>query len=248
MCLLFFQTKNDPSENEYKLVLLNVRDEFYTRPAHAARFWPENPSIIGGQDNCPGRSGGTWLAMNKETGKIGVLLNILQPNSELLPNKLGRGFIVTDYVSGEQNHESFLSNLSLSGDKYNGFQTIALEVEKNGVTGSYFSNFIYDNKASPVLSLDEGIHTFGNSLNPLEPWPKVTYGRKRFESLMMKHSRTDTKEELIEDLFDMMMYDKTLLPVDQNMRKQGRGREYWDNLRRLSSLCVEMPKHKYGSR
>lgn len=256
MCLLFFQSKNNPSEDEYKLVLVNVRDEFYTRPAHPARFWPENPNIIGGQDALRGRYGGTWFAMNKQNGRIGVLLNILQPNSELVSSKLGRGFIVNDYLTGGDDHESFLKKLSENGSNYNGFQTIALQVEDRGVSGSYYSNFesIYSSKrgdsqegrSSPPVTLSEGIHTFGNSLNPLEPWPKVTYGRKRFEGVMAKHKTTASKEELINDLFDMM-FDKTLLPVDENMMVQGRGREL-DNLRKLSSLCVEMSDCMYGSR
>jgi uncharacterized protein with NRDE domain len=38
-----------------------------------------------------GREGGTWIAMNKN-GKIGVLLNILQPDLEISVHKKPRGF------------------------------------------------------------------------------------------------------------------------------------------------------------
>lgn len=251
MCLLFFQSKNDPEEDEYKLILVNVRDEFYTRPAQPARFWPEYPSIIGGQDTAKGRSGGTWLAMNKDNGRIGVLLNILQPQNQIVSNKLGRGFIVNDYLTGSLDHQDFLLDLSRRRSDYNGFQTIALQVASNGVSGSYYSNFVTkcpemeSQGINSPLILEEGIHCFGNSLNPFDPWPKVTYGRKRFEALMSKHRTTDTEEDLTNDLFEMMM-DRTLLPVDQNMLIQGTGSPY--NLRRLSSLCVEMPDVLYGSR
>jgi uncharacterized protein with NRDE domain len=252
MCLLFFKSKENPSPSEYKLVLVNVRDEFYTRPSRPAEFWPENPDIIGGQDVLKG----TWLAMNKRNGRIAILLNILQPNSELVSNKRSRGFIVNDFLTGADDHEAFLQELRDQESNYNGFQTIALQV-KDGVSGSYYSNFVsinsrkpdstsHNNKTSPPIQLPEGIHSFGNSLNPLDPWPKVTYGRKRFEAVMNKHRTTTTKEQLITDLLDMMC-DKTLLPVDENMMTQGRGREM-DNLRRLSSLCVEMPESMYGSR
>ena len=50
MCLLFFQTKDNPSENEYKLVLANVRDEMLIRPTKSADWWkPSHPTIIGGK-------------------------------------------------------------------------------------------------------------------------------------------------------------------------------------------------------
>lgn len=46
--------------------------------------------IFLGTDQEPGKEGGTWLAMSK-TGKIGVLLNILQADEDILPDKKGRG-------------------------------------------------------------------------------------------------------------------------------------------------------------
>lgn len=39
----------------------------------------------------PGREGGTWLAINPITGKLGILLNILTVKSDINPNALGRG-------------------------------------------------------------------------------------------------------------------------------------------------------------
>lgn len=190
----------------------------------------------------PGKQGGTWMSMNKKNGKIGVLLNILQPHCEIEPTKLGRGFIVNDFLTCDESHSEYLQSLSKAGNNYNGFQTIVLEIKEDHVEGSYFSNFL--NK--PPSTLEEGIHSFGNSLNPYDPWPKVTYGRKRFESIMAKHKTIETKEKLVEDLFEMLM-DKTLLPVDQQMLHQGNDRQL-DSLRKLSALCVSMPESAYGSR
>lgn len=58
MCLLFFQLGSGNERDSYKLILVNVRDEFYTRPAKPAHFWAENDSILGGTsgdrcDACP---------------------------------------------------------------------------------------------------------------------------------------------------------------------------------------------------
>lgn len=50
MCLLFFKINNDAkTEKEYKLILINVRDEFYARPTLPAHFWEDNPEVIGGK-------------------------------------------------------------------------------------------------------------------------------------------------------------------------------------------------------
>ena len=192
--------------------------------------------------NIPGKDGGTWMAMSKANGKIAVLLNILQPYSEIEPSKLGRGFIVNDFVTSNESHSEFSASLSRNASNYNGFQTIVLQVKNNNVEGSYFSNFL--NK--PPVRLEEGIHAFGNSLNPYDPWPKVTYGKKRFQSILTKHKTTDTRDQLIDDLFEMVM-DKTLLPIDQQMLHQGNGRKI-DSLKKLSSLCVAIPESAYGSR
>jgi uncharacterized protein with NRDE domain len=37
-----------------------------------------------------GREGGTWIAMNRN-GKIGILLNILEPHNEMSVHKKPRG-------------------------------------------------------------------------------------------------------------------------------------------------------------
>jgi uncharacterized protein with NRDE domain len=50
MCILFlYVAKQNPRiQNGYKLILAANRDEFYTRPARAARFWESDPNILAG--------------------------------------------------------------------------------------------------------------------------------------------------------------------------------------------------------
>ena len=190
-----------------------------------------------------GRSGGTWLAMNKKTGKIAVLLNILQPKEEIVASKRGRGFIVNDFVSGDESCHQYLHRLAQQGTEYNGFQAIALQIQSDAVDGAFYSNSTSEEEPQVI---EAGIHGYGNSIDPKEPWPKVTYGQKRFQCVLDRHSSSKSRDQLIEDLFDMMM-DKRSLPVDQQMKRQGHGREP-DSLRKLSALCVEMPEAQYGSR
>ena len=51
MCLLFFQIKENPRDNEFKLILVNVRDEALTRSASPADWWPDHPAVIGGESS-----------------------------------------------------------------------------------------------------------------------------------------------------------------------------------------------------
>lgn len=47
MCLLFVYINSDPKEGDYKLILVNNRDENYNRPTKPARFW--DSGILGGK-------------------------------------------------------------------------------------------------------------------------------------------------------------------------------------------------------
>lgn len=48
MCLLFVYTNPDPGPDGYSLVLVNVRDEYFHRPARPADFWENASHIVGG--------------------------------------------------------------------------------------------------------------------------------------------------------------------------------------------------------
>ncbi|KAI1293688.1 Transport and Golgi organization protein 2 [Halotydeus destructor] len=243
MCLLFFESKETSEADEYQLILASVRDEYYSRATQPAQFWSEHSTVIGGRDLHPGREGGTWLAMNGDKAKIGVLLNILQPSDEVDRSAQGRGFIVNDYVTGSESPRTYLEGLSQQeACSHNGYVMVTMDL-----SGSRPSCFYYSNQFNEEpRTLRQGVHGFGNSLDPHNPWPKVSHGKKRFESIVTGHSSTETKEQLIVDLF-RMLGDRTKFPPDAQMRKQGND---WKpgTLEKLSSLFVEIPEIKYGSR
>ncbi|XP_037801984.1 transport and Golgi organization 2 homolog [Penaeus monodon] len=96
MCLLFVYINPDPKEGEYKVILVNNRDEFYSRPTKPAYFW--DSGILGGADMYTGREGGTWLGMT-ENGNIACLLNILKPREEFMKDGAARGFLGYGLIS-----------------------------------------------------------------------------------------------------------------------------------------------------
>lgn len=55
------------------VLIVAVRDEMLDRTwAPPARHWPDHPDLIGGRDL---RAGGTWLAVNLVTRRLGCVLN-----------------------------------------------------------------------------------------------------------------------------------------------------------------------------
>lgn len=117
MCILFSYISKIKKPGEFRLILINNRDEFFHRPCNIANFVNEN-NLYGKRlwidyefrrffflerilfyglatDLTPGKEGGTWLGVSK-LGRIGVLLNLSSKNYPNDPNKLGRGidFIV----------------------------------------------------------------------------------------------------------------------------------------------------------
>lgn len=110
------------------MILAANRDEFYVRPALAAAPWDEFVHVIGGRDMEPGREGGTWLAISAKDGvfKFGALLNITGEVRD--KNALGRGNLVSDYVSGEQTNEEYSMRLAEEASKYNGFNLVTIEI------------------------------------------------------------------------------------------------------------------------
>ncbi|RWS26559.1 hypothetical protein B4U80_09099, partial [Leptotrombidium deliense] len=240
MCLLFFKTNENAKSDEYSLVLVNVRDEYYDRPTKMAFPWDDS-QIIGAQDNEKGREGGTWIAINKETAKIGVVLNILQPQQSA--NMTARGHLVVNYLNGDLTPKEYLEKICEKGNEYNGFLLVAMQLGDNNCADVC----CYSNKHhNTPQSLPYGIHAFGNSINPDKPWSKVTYGRNKFEQIMQKHTKITSKDKLIEDIFEML-YDKEPQELDDTIKVQGGERSPF-GLKRLNSIFVEIPEVKYGTR
>ncbi|XP_069971575.1 LOW QUALITY PROTEIN: transport and Golgi organization protein 2 homolog [Penaeus vannamei] len=124
MCLLFVYINPYPKEGDYKLILVNNRDENYNRPTKPARFW--DSGILGGKaDMFAGREGGAWLGMDSN-GNIACLLNILQPIDEFMKDRAARGFLVVDFLLGHASGFEYMRSIADSGVKYNDFNLVIL--------------------------------------------------------------------------------------------------------------------------
>jgi uncharacterized protein with NRDE domain len=217
MCLIFISVNQHP---KYKLIVAANRDEFYKRKTAPASFWNDHPEILGGRDL---EAGGTWMGITKG-GRVSLVTNY-RDLKNINPNALSRGHLVSDYLAGNEDSESYLKELALHAGDYNGFNLIVGNI--NALR--YYSN--YQNK---IVNLSSGIYGLSNHLLD-SPWPKVEKGKREFQSLINHPGFT------ADQLLDMMYDDERA--EDSQLPDTGVGLE---RERALSSMFIKM--ENYGSR
>mgnify|MGYP002700200534 CR=1 FL=1 len=158
MCLILFAYQH--SDN-YKLVLIANRDEYYQREAKPAAFWPHHPHIFGGID-CT--EGGSWLSVDT-AGRFAAITNIRKPPFTK-NNERSRGHIINDFLSSQQSASEFMEELKQTDTAYGLFNLLLLDA-----SGLWH----YSSDSHQEQHITPGIHGLCNaSLNT--PWPKLTRG------------------------------------------------------------------------
>ncbi|XP_071517443.1 transport and Golgi organization protein 2 homolog [Panulirus ornatus] len=237
MCLLFVYINPSPKEGEYKIVLVNNRDETYIRPAKPAHMW--DCRVIGGMDAEEGKEGGTWLGIS-EAGKIGCLMNIFQPVEDFQDNVAPRGFIVVNYLQTEESGPDYMENIAKSGVIFNHFNLVTLDPGEESYNASY-----YNSQINAHQKLESGVHGFGNcQINT--PFKKVQKGQRKLKEIIEEYGKLECEEQLISELFTMMQ-DTTKNFPDKQLIEQGRGHSE-EFVKNLSSIYVSCPSHDYGTR
>ncbi len=217
MCLILFAWR---MHEKFPLILAANRDEFYERPSVPAAFWDDAPDILAGRDL---KRGGTWLGISR-TGWLAAVTNYRDPTS-LKQDAPSRGELVSDYLRGRENPETYLRRLEPRAPRYNGFSLLM----GNGSELVYFSN------RGGAYRLTPGIHGMSNHLLDT-PWPKVTRGKQALEALLL--SKNDPSPEAL-----LALLASRSRPPDESLPETGVGLE-WERV--LSPLFIESPT--YGTR
>jgi uncharacterized protein with NRDE domain len=191
MCLLLLALESHPT---FRLVVAANRDEFYDRPAAAAAFWPENPSILAGRDL---EAGGTWLGVTLD-GRFAALTNFREPGKHK-PDAPSRGGLVEAFLQKKTSAAEYVEALSRGKHSYNGFSLLAWD----GFQLAYCSN----RDGSGPRVLDPGLYGLSNGTLD-EPWPKVTLAKR-----LLTTALADTDRGLQERLF-ALLGDRTEVPDD----------------------------------
>jgi len=196
MCLVLIACKVHP---EYPLVIAANRDEYYRRPTVAAAFWADHPEILGGRDLL---HGGTWLALDRR-GRVAAVTNYREP-SIANHNLRSRGFLVTEFLAGAMQPQSYLASVAAHVREYDGFNIFAGDASGLFCFGSYLSQ---------PQPMPPGIHGISNG--DLDyPWPKVTKGKQVLDRIIGAGNGIETGA-----LFNILM-DRTV-PSNRELRDSG---------------------------
>lgn len=159
MCLILFAFQQHA---EYPLVFAANRDEYHTRAAQPARFWPERPQLLAGRDL---QGGGTWLGLNRN-GRFAAVTNFREP--EITTGERSRGELCVDFLCSGHSAADYTAELSSKASHYGGFNLLLWD----GQQLRYYSN---QDRASRALAA--GVYGMSNGYLD-EAWPKVVSGKQ----------------------------------------------------------------------
>lgn len=199
MCILFSYISRAVRPNEFKLVVLSNRDEYFHRPSRAADFITEHN--IYGTDLTPGKEGGTWLGLSK-LGKVSALLNLDSNVYGNDPSKEGRGFLVPNYLNSGLDFSRYIEPIKSNADKYNPF--LLLGYEKAGE--DVWNAFLFDSLNAKVNRIENEFLSISNHLYD-QPYKKTLVGESMFKEVIGKYNKMDKKDELINSLLELARYD-----------------------------------------
>ena len=216
MCLILFAWKAHP---DFPLVMAANRDEFHARPTAAAAFWDDRPAILAGRDL---RGMGTWLGVSR-SGRFAAVTNY----RDMVPapgDAASRGLLASRYLEGDEPPASYITKVGADGDAYGGFNFLA---------GDPDDLWWVSNRGGDARALAPGVYGLSNHLLDT-PWPKVTLGKKRLQSVLELAPAVDPLLELLAD---------TTLAADDDLPDTGMGKE---RERLLSAARIVSPA--YGTR
>jgi uncharacterized protein with NRDE domain len=216
MCLILFAWEVHP---EYSLVVAANRDEYFFRPAAAAKFWDDQPAVLAGRDL---QQGGTWLGINV-TGGFAALTNYRNP-FERRSDAVSRGELVRNFLTGTSPVAAYANELPVQAANYNGYSLLASDRSEM---------WYYSNRGGPPQSVAPGVHGLSNHLLDT-PWLKVTAGQAKLRDLLTGQIKSEDLLELLDD--------RTISP-DDALPDTGVGIE---RERQLSAARIVMPG--YGTR
>ena len=168
------------------LVLAANRDEFFTRPTAAARWWAEFPGLLAGRDL---DAGGTWLGITRR-GRIAALTNYRDPSHRARGDHArSRGELVTDFLAGDEPAAAWLAGLD--GAAYRPFSLLA-----GSAKGLWWTSPVI----GEVARVPPGIHALSNHLLDT-PWPKIERISEAL-ALALAGPREDLEDALLAALAD----------------------------------------------
>ncbi len=236
MCLILLAHRIRP---ETPLIVAANRDEFYSRPAQPAHFWPDAPGLLAGRDQT---AGGTWLGINRRGG-FAAITNFavagmtdtagetLKSPSIAVPGSASmrarrhalrsRGELTSGFLRGTATAAEYAR--SIRGFDYQGFNLLLWDGQ----------NLVYTCNCGITGTLAPGYYGLTNAELGVR-WPKVTDGIERLGKIAEAGATADA-------LIDALRDDR--IPPDHRLPHRGRPLD-WE--RRLAACFIR--GKDYGTR
>lgn len=216
MCLIVLAWQANP---DYPLVVAANRDEFFARPSAPAGFWEDAPEIFAGRDL---EAGGTWLGVSRRQ-RFAALTNFREGGVQLV-DAPSRGALVADFLTSEDDPETFLVAMTRRHADFNGFNLFVGDGQKLGY---------YSNRGPAPRWLAPGIYGLSNHLLDT-PWPKLSAAKTAFAKAL-EHLPDSAR-------FFELLADQEII-ADTHLPETGVPLE-WERI--LSAIFVNSPE--YGTR
>lgn len=218
MCLILIGYQVHP---DYPLVVAANRDEFFERPAQAAHYWQDAPSVLAGRDL---QQGGSWLGVDLR-GRFAAVTNYREP-SRPKAGTISRGLLVSGFLQGSETQHAYLSAVDNDRTHYDEFNLF-----------TYWQDALcfYSSRQPSVRQLPPAIYGLSNG-HLDAPWPKVVQGKEALARVLAVPGPIDEAPLLA------LLADKSI-PADTQLPDTGVGIE-WERL--LAPIFVNAGE--YGTR
>lgn len=193
MCLIAFATA---ISQEYPLILIANRDEFFDRPTQPLHAWSGRPTIYAGRDE---EAGGTWLGIN-QFGRWAALTNFRQPGET--QGTQSRGHLVTRCLTSSAPVPDIMNSIAQEKDHYSGFNLVAGDALQGKA-------WYYSNRGQSVESLSNEFYALSNGLMQ-DNWPKMEKLRSGLASLFQQSQLSHDHLQAL--LHDAETFEQAVLP------------------------------------
>ena len=180
MCLILVAWR---VHSNYPWMLAANRDELFSRPADAARWWSDDCDILAGRDL---QAGGTWLGVTR-AGRFAALTNYR--GAERRADAPSRGALVAGILKSKQAVGDTLQRLRETAHRYSSFNVIFSDGEKLA---------IYESVSGEGRELPAGIYGLSNHLLDT-PWPKVINAKSALAAALAELPDARAALEMLRD-------------------------------------------------
>lgn len=136
----------------------------------------------------------------------------------------GRGPISINFITTNDDIETYNKKLCEVGSEYNSFNFLSIEIKAKDIK-TYFAS----NTCQSYVNLEQtGFYGFSNS--PVHsPLQKVVAGREKFSTVIKEH-KDETSESMINALIELLKSEEKHFPDEELLRRRGHDAEDFSSI------------------